>query len=168
MDDQEPKAPAYGPPLTQSPRPAQVPTFGVEPQTYVDRERVDRSANWFFWIAALSMINSIALHAGGNFRFFLGLGLTEITDAVASQFGGAGTAAALVFDVIVASALVGLGLVAKRMAIWPFVVGMVFYALDALVLLLLQDFFSAAFHAYVLYQLWRGIAAIRSARAAAV
>ena len=35
-------------------------------------------AGWFFWIAALSLINSIILLSGGDRHFVVGLGVTSI------------------------------------------------------------------------------------------
>src|SRR5438477_10996020 len=39
-------------------------------------------ANWFYWIAALSLLNSIIFFTGSNFSFFVGLGLTPLIDAL--------------------------------------------------------------------------------------
>src|SRR4051812_17626178 len=44
--------------------------------------RVKRGADWFYWIAGLSVINSIAQVTGANFHFLGGLGLTEVADAI--------------------------------------------------------------------------------------
>ncbi len=38
--------------------------------------------NWFFWIAAISFINSIIFYFGGGLTFVMGLGLTQIVDGV--------------------------------------------------------------------------------------
>ena len=39
-------------------------------------------ADWFFWIAGLSIINSIILLAGGQWSFIVGLGITQIIDTI--------------------------------------------------------------------------------------
>ncbi|MGI8656220.1 MAG: hypothetical protein ACR2LC_13505 [Pyrinomonadaceae bacterium] len=40
-------------------------------------------ANWFFWIAALSMINSVVLLMNGQWNFLAGLGITQLIDGIA-------------------------------------------------------------------------------------
>ena len=44
---------------------------------------------------------------------------------------------------------------------WVFIVGLVVYALDALIFLAVQLWFPLAFHAFVFYCLYRGLAANR-------
>jgi fatty acid desaturase len=38
-------------------------------------------ANWFIWIAGLSLVNSALFAIGSNWAFFLGLGATQFVDA---------------------------------------------------------------------------------------
>src|SRR5437588_12623571 len=42
-----------------------------------------RGANWFFWIAGLSVVNAVISLAEGNRHFVVGLGITEIINGVA-------------------------------------------------------------------------------------
>jgi len=128
--------------------------------------RIKRGANWFYWIAGLSVINSIAFAAGGNFHFLAGLGITEVADAVVDAFVNEGAPSAIralsiVFDLI---AIVGFGLCgffANKFSRTAFIVGIGFYFLDGLIVLLLGDMFMAAFHALALYGLIRGFLACR-------
>src|SRR5579864_37374 len=53
----------------------------------VAQARMTVAANWFYWIAGLSVINSIITMTGGHMRFIFGLGATSILDAVGSQTG---------------------------------------------------------------------------------
>src|SRR5262245_23869691 len=48
------------------------------------QERGRRGANWFFWVAGLSLVNSVIIHTGGGIFFVVGMGATLIVDAVAS------------------------------------------------------------------------------------
>lgn len=41
---------------------------------------VKNGANWFYWIAALSLINTVILMSGGSVSFLFGLGTTQIID----------------------------------------------------------------------------------------
>ena len=42
-------------------------------------------ANWFYWVAGLSIVNSIMQHLGGGVFFIMGLGVTSFVDAVAAH-----------------------------------------------------------------------------------
>src|SRR5438270_8958597 len=82
-------------------------------------------ANWFFWIAGLSVINSVIAATGSNLNFVVGLGATQAVDAFGSVVigGSAGTVIALVFDALLAAGFAGLGLAARKGASWGFIVG---------------------------------------------
>jgi len=40
-------------------------------------------ANWFYWVAGLSLINTIMIFAGAKWGFAIGLAITQIIDVVA-------------------------------------------------------------------------------------
>jgi len=110
-------------------------------------QRLARSANWFYWIAGLSVVNVFA--AKSSFQFVLGSGAVEAAPAF-------GTTAAIVIDVCVIGGFAILGFLAARRHTWAFILGMVLYALDGLIFLVAQDYIAAAFHAFVLYVLFLG------------
>jgi hypothetical protein len=53
------------------------------------------------------------------------------------------------------------GIFALKMQKWAFLVGITLYAFDGLLLLSVKDFFGVAFHAYVLFALYRGFTAAK-------
>ena len=119
-----------------------------------------RGAHWFYWIAGLSFINAVLVMSGQRWRFLLGLGVTELVQELAKHSGGAG----------VKAGIVGLGIVGCFAAIgqralagyrWAFVLGMVLYALDGSLFLLVRDWPAAAFHAFALVMIGRGYVAAR-------
>ncbi len=57
------------------------------------------------------------------------------------------------------------GYFAVRRHNWSFILGMIVFALDGLILLLAQDWISIAFHVFVLYCLFRGFQANRALKA---
>lgn len=120
-------------------------------------------ANWFMWVAALSMINSIISLVNGSWSFLAGLGITQVIDGIAAgvaqQLGGAAMVVALLLDVLVAGFFVGLGLFARKQQSWAFIVGMVVYALDAVIFIFFGGWLSVLFHAYVMYRIYQGFAA---------
>jgi hypothetical protein len=132
--------------------------------------RIKSGANWFYWIAALSVINSIAFIAGAKVHFLAGLGVTEIADAVieASIQQGAPDylrAVSIIFDLVVVIGFAFAGYFANKFIRTAFLVGIIFYAIDAIIVLALTDFFMLAFHAFALYSLIRGYIACREMKA---
>ena len=60
-----------------------------EVERYRLAQRVKSSANWFYWIAGLSVVNSIVVHTGSSWSFIAGLGITQLIDAVGAKLGPA-------------------------------------------------------------------------------
>jgi len=75
-------------------------------------------AGWFFWIAGLSLITSIISLAGSSWGFIVGLGVTLVIDAVASQTGTMGKLFAFGLDVIAACVFVLFGILARNRYRW--------------------------------------------------
>jgi len=116
-------------------------------------------ADWFFWIAGLSLINTVIMLSGGGLNFVIGLGITQLVDGIAGNFGGIAKFIALGFDLFVAFAFVGFGLLARKRYNWAFILGMVFYAIDGLLFFLVFDLLAIGFHIFVLYCLFTGLRA---------
>ena len=122
--------------------------------------RLKSGAGWFFAIAGLSVINSIIMFTGGDWGFIVGLGITRLADAVgvglAEQIGDAAKIIAFVFALIIAGVFVLFGVYARKRQAWAFVTGMVLYALDGLIFLIVQDWLSMGFHAFALFGIYGG------------
>jgi hypothetical protein len=117
--------------------------------------------SWFYWVAGLSLVNTFAALSGSDWRFAVGLGITQIFDAFGNQAGGGGKLIAFVLDLLAAGVFVGFGVFANKGHVWAFIVGMALFALDGLIFLLVKDWIGVAFHVFVLYCLFRGLAACR-------
>ena len=50
------------------------------------QNRLRSGANWFYWIAALSVINSVMMTTESSISFIFGLTATQIIDALAVFF----------------------------------------------------------------------------------
>jgi|SRR6185295_17502166 len=122
-------------------------------------------ANWFFWIAGLSFINSVIVLMDGRWSFLAGLGITQFIDGMAKalspKLGGAAVVFALLMDLAAAGVIILFGLMARQKHNWAFVLGMILYGLDGLLFLLVGDWLSLAFHGYALYCIFRGLSANR-------
>ena len=136
------------------------------------RGRIKRGANWFFWIAGLSLINSIVLLAGGNLNFIIGLGMTQaiyaVCHVISHQSGGANafTVIVLLLDALVAGVFAAFGFFAGKGYVAAFIIGIALYVLDALLYLLLGDILAAAFHGLALFYMVRGVMAAFELKAA--
>lgn len=122
----------------------------------VTAARARAGAKWFYWIAGLSMVNSIAMIGGGRFHFVIGLGITSVVDAMAKRVGNVGSVLDLVINGFMAGVFVVFGMFAVKMQKWAFLVGMTLYTLDGLLLLGVRDFLGLAFHAYALFAIYKG------------
>ncbi len=150
-----------GPPSTPPPSPT-----GPQPAVNVmakQAQLVRSGANWFIWIAGLSLVNSLLFVTGSHWSFFLGLAATQVSDEFGKVIitGTTGVAVALAIDVVIAAIFVGLGLMSRNGALWSFIVGMVLLVLDALLLVWVQDWAAVAFHALALFFVFRGFQAAR-------
>jgi len=123
-----------------------------------------RGANWFYWIAGLSLINTVIALSGGSVRFVFGLGITMAIDSAAKGMGG-GAAVAVVLDLIVAGLFVLFGVFAAKGRNWAFLTGLVLYALDGLLMLLFQEWIGVIVHAWALVAIFRGFQASRQLKA---
>lgn len=111
-------------------------------------------ANWFYWIAGLTIVTSIMSYTGANFRFLISLGTTQLIDALANAFsaelGGAPKIIALVLDLILTGVFVVFGVLANKKFLWAYILGMVVFTLDGVVSLLVQDWVGVIAHVVVL------------------
>ncbi len=113
--------------------------------------RTQVGANWFLYIAGLSVINSIIFLLHQNIQFVVGLGTTQVINYLSK-----GDILGIVLGVIVAGIFALFGVFARKGQIWAFWVGMVLYLLDGLLILVVKDWLAIAFHAYALYCLFAG------------
>ena len=123
-----------------------------------------KGASWFFWIVGLSIINTIIASFGSDSGFSLGLATTLLSDGLASESikeGSAGSARfiALFFDLLVFAFYAFCGVKAMRGASWAFVLGLVFFALDTLIMLAVQEWLGVALHVWAIISLWSGLSA---------
>ncbi len=119
-------------------------------------------ATWFYWIAGLSAINTVASLSGSSWRFMFGLGITQIIDVVAHKASSVGTAIAVVLDLLVLGMFILFGYFAARRHNWSFLAGMVVFTLDGFIFLLAQDWLGLGVHVFILYCLFKGFQASRA------
>jgi hypothetical protein len=124
-------------------------------------------ASWFYWIAGLSVINSIVVFVGSQWSFIVGLGITQLVDGIAmgvaqqasAQSGLLLKVMGFIFDLLIAGLFVFFGAFAAKRHTWAYVVGMVLYAFDGLIFLIVKDFLSIGFHIFALVCIYGGLQA---------
>ena len=108
-------------------------------------QKAKNGANWFYWIAGLSLLNSIIFLVGAGMQFIFGLGITQVIDGLmyvlAEEYqtvGGVFKVIGFVINVGFAGMFAAFGYFGIKRHRAPIIVGMVFYVFDGLLLLLFQ------------------------------
>ena len=133
-------------------------------------ERGKSGAAWFYWVAGLSLINTLCALTEANFGFALGLNVTQIADygALRAVQGGADSSVkifALGFDLVIYALMVGCGWLSQKRVLPVFALGMALYLLDALLFFLVADVVSIILHVFALWCMWAGFTAFRQLNA---
>lgn len=121
--------------------------------------KVQGGARWFWWIAGLSLVNTVVLLSGGNFNFVVGLAVTQIFDALFQSI----KPLAVIFDVLALGFFFGAGYFARQGHVWAFAVGGIAYLVDGVIFGFFGDWLPVAFHIYVLFFIYAGWNELRSA-----
>ncbi len=131
------------------------------------QRRVKSGAGNFFWIAGLSVINSLLYTFGASISFVIGLGIAQFIDgfagALAEDVKG-GTAiirgVGLVINIFIALIFVAFGFFAAKGNRAIYIVGMVLYGLDTLLMLIFSAWMGFLFHLLFLWFLFSGLQAL--------
>jgi hypothetical protein len=149
--------PAAAAPASISPQPTQFAPAANDPEL---DHRIRSGASWFYWVAALSVINSVLLMTNVGFGFAVGLGLTTITDvALANK-----PAIALVISILCSGVIALFGYFAIKRHVWAFIVGLLMLLLDTGLCVLIQSWISVAFHVWAIVSIFMAFRASRAAR----
>jgi hypothetical protein len=138
--------------------------FAIEQKKLSLANKIRNGVNWFIWIAGLSILNSIIYLSGSTLTFVIGLGSTQFVDGFMSalakdlsqstlNFKGIG----FLIDLCIAGVFVILGILGRKLKRWPIITGIVFYTIDAIILLLFQDMIGVLFHGWALFGIIRGL-----------
>lgn len=120
--------------------------------------------SWFYWIAALSLINTLVVLFEGSWNFIAGLGVTQLIDgfayAFAESFGSPFIYIGLLINLVIIGVCFVCGFLAHKKKKWAIILGMVFYSLDTILFLIFKDYLSIAFHVYAIFSIFKGYKAI--------
>ncbi len=155
---------ATPPPVIAVPAPAPASPPAIDRAAIVQAEpEIKNGASWFWWIAALSLINTVLMHSGSDTSLAIGLGFTLLADVIFKDH----LVFALVIDALALITIAGLGWFAHKGHFWAFVLGILLYGLDALIYVFGQDWIAIGIHCFALFYMIRGAARLRTALKAA-
>jgi hypothetical protein len=134
-----------------------------------------KGANWLFWIAGLSVINSVisVINVNGMPNYVLGLATGNLVGGmaigIAQTLGVAdwGVGVRLIFqsfNVLFAGLFAMMGILAAKQYRWVIIVGLALYASDAMTYMVYGDLLSIAIHGVALWGLWQGTQALITLR----
>lgn len=129
--------------------------------------RIRGGASNYYWIAGLSVVNSLIAVFNGGMTFVVGLGVTQIVDAIAFLLADGLPASAWVFrlaglavSLAISAVFAVFGYFAAKGKRWAFLVGMILYGLDAVLVIVFGDYFGFGFHLLMLWGLFGGLRAL--------
>ncbi|MEO8042145.1 MAG: hypothetical protein ABI646_06020 [Acidobacteriota bacterium] len=142
--------------------------FDNDSARHVTRTSVLHAADWFFWLAILSVINSLIVYNYQVPNTPIALGITQWLDGTTSGFNATMSTSALVTNILIAGVVAAFGLMARRGSDVAFVLGIFLYVIDAMLTIGLRDFFGFGVHLIALFFLVKGLLASRHIRENAV
>jgi len=124
------------------------------------QQRIRGGSGWFLAIAVFSVINSALVFFNAKLHFIVGLGITQIADGVGKMGGFTGSIAGLVVSLFAAGVFTLFGKLSREGHRWAFLAGMALYALDGLIFLGFGLWLDLAFHAFALFNIYKGLSAL--------
>ena len=122
--------------------------------------RMRSGAGWLMAVAIFSVINSALGLFDAQIHFIVGLGITQIVDGIGKVGGAAGSVAGFVVSLLAAGVFMLFWKFAREGQQWAFLVGMILYALDGLLFLGFGLWLDLAFHAFAVFSMYKGFAAL--------
>lgn len=131
-------------------------------------DEIKAYGNWFYWIAGLSLVNTLILiMTEGKFVFIFSLGANQIVNTMfASNTTDAKLAIGLLFaDILISCVFVLFGYLGHLGKKWGYILGITLYLLDTLLLFWQKgDIKAIAFHVFALVFMFRVFLAFRKYR----
>jgi hypothetical protein len=159
---------SINPPIVTPPHLAQPFSPHPAPVDFINDD-VLKAANWFYWKAGLTVINSFIMMTGSLWAFFLGLGITQVFHGVAigiNQEVGEGPGRlfhgiALVLSLFCAGFVAMLGYFGRKGKRWALILGMLIFCFDAILYLVTFSIFGVVLHGFAIFMIYKGISAAK-------
>lgn len=124
-------------------------------------QEIKSGASWFYFIAALTAVNTVVTFAGGSLSFILALGVTQVIDSALSGAEQGLRLVGLLLNLAICAGIGLCGFFGNRHNQTAFVAGMVAYALDSAIFVMGQDWLGAGLHGVGLFFMFKGFLALR-------
>ncbi|MEW5743597.1 MAG: hypothetical protein AB1938_32090 [Myxococcota bacterium] len=128
-------------------------------------QQVKSGLSWFNIIAVLSVLNSVLIMTKASIIFPVGMGVTQVFAGVGAVLSEKGSSVwnvlAFVGTLVAASCVFVVGRLARAGHRWAWLVGMVAYGLDGLLLVPFGDWIGVGFHVWAIFSIGRGYAALK-------
>lgn len=121
------------------------------------KNQMKSGLNWFYWIAALSIINSVLFFTNKNLSFVAGLGITQIIDAIFNEIASVHYIGIIINAVFIIGFIL-LGRFSQK-SNFLIILGIVIYSLDSLIFIFAKDLFSFGFHIFAIVGIIFGLKA---------
>ena len=125
--------------------------------------RVISGADQFYWIAGLGVANSILYAINASIFFPMGLAVTQLLTAASRDLATDMRIVTALAVLVFLGIFVLSGYFARKGELWAFILGGAVYLFDAVLLLILGDWFAAAVHGFFLFYILRGLIALKAA-----
>ncbi len=122
------------------------------------QHRIKSGASWFYWIAAMSLINSFLVMTKQPFGFAIGLGITRQIDYELSNTPWI----AFAIDLVAIGTIALFGFFAIKRHAWAFIIGLVLLVLDTALTIRQEAWISVAFHGWAIVSIFMAFRASRS------
>ena len=142
--------------------------FDDDSARHVTRTSILHGANWFFWLAILSAINTLIVYQYQTPNTPIALAITQWLDGTSAGLNPTMSNKSLIINLLIAGALAGFGLLARRGSDLAFVLGIFLYVVDAMLAIGLRDVFGFGVHLIGVFFLFKGLLASRHVRENAV
>ena len=142
--------------------------FDDDSARHVTRTSILHGANWFFWLAILSVINTLIVYQYHTPNTPIALAITQWLDGTSAGLNPTMSNRSLIVYLLIAGALAGFGLLARRGSDLAFVLGIFLYVVDAMLAIGLRDVFGFGVHLIGVFFLFKGLLASRHVRENAV
>jgi hypothetical protein len=130
---------------------------------YVKQENIEKLNNgsqWFLWIFGLSIVNTLILFFGGQVSFIFGLGITQIFEGFYIGLFGKLNIIGVFISIFVSSIFLIIWYYSKGLSKVAFIIGMIIYGIDAIILLFFQEYLCFGVHIYALFMILKGYQSI--------
>lgn len=121
---------------------------------------IHQSANLFYLIAGLSVLNTIAVFTDFSYTFFVGLGISQFIDEIIFNNLNIHSIIGIMPGIVVASIFASIGIYANQYKRIAFLIGIILYIFDASLFLFSLNWLPIIFHVFIIILLIKGYNAI--------